>query len=698
MFTLQPLLTLQEISKGTVCFYTDKGLFKHPGNQLALYQPKLSMLEGRYWLGHLANLIDPGLTVDNVNDPDTPSTKIAHGLPSAWVVSSPLTTAFCGVVASSEPLWENVHWNKKRTKHEKCGTGDYIRFWQLSAIGGSGFVAMGVFATTSKTELPARPTQQALWEMGVRAVRRDLLQQGALVKRFWIDKGSGATPSIALWSTGNGLGETFVTVCGTTDADEARVYTGDPSATSTTPPANRLLPAEEIQQLGRVWKSFPSKPPKGENPIEPSGMARNGDWLYIASDNGIVGRLQMQSGGVQVDTPQLMTARSFSGKDRTKDHDFESVVILPHKPGFIYLGVEGRGEAPLMGFTTIAHAALSSQDSQLQKVINTQAEYDAFYAGAFAGQPPSTKPSVDFTNEVVLVVAMGEQATTGYSIAITEIRRDARQGKTYVGVVETVPPKGDPVVDLKTQPLHVVKLSRNEHDEKTKYLWGKPAVHVDPAIVEYRIDGDDASWDMVLPRTWPLDLDIGATDGMEALTFVPDGFHPFSTGPAPRSRVGVFLVVTQHEPHVIHAFDLNQPLGPDGRLHQIGRLDFTTGSQAFNGLPPLGRAKVSDMYCEYDDGPVPTWCYLYLLFDDDNSDNIPGDQLLVKCEYNPSFEPTWTVVQQMKPAPCRGVEGFAVSGSYMYFGVDQSSAQAVRNGSDEGSFDNYVLRYRREGM
>ena len=83
-------------------------------------------------------------------------------------------------------------------------------------------------------------------------------------------------------------------------------------------------------------------------------------------------------------------------------------------------------------------------------VIRDDSSYARFWASLSAGE----RPSVDFTKDVVIAVADGQQTTGGHSIAVERVTRSG-QGLA-VEVLETSPGPGCAVTQALTQPVDVV--------------------------------------------------------------------------------------------------------------------------------------------------------------------------------------------------------------------------------------------------
>jgi hypothetical protein len=83
-------------------------------------------------------------------------------------------------------------------------------------------------------------------------------------------------------------------------------------------------------------------------------------------------------------------------------------------------------------------------------VIRDDSSYARFWSSLGAGQ----RPSVDFSRDVVIAVAAGQQATGGHGIAVERVTR-ADQGLA-VEVVQSSPGPGCVVTQALTQPVDVV--------------------------------------------------------------------------------------------------------------------------------------------------------------------------------------------------------------------------------------------------
>jgi hypothetical protein len=118
-------------------------------------------------------------------------------------------------------------------------------------------------------------------------------------------------------------------------------------------------------------------------------------------------------------------------------------------------------------FTSLGTSQHSGHTTAKQQVIQTKTAYDAWYQNA--GGPPAT-PTVDFTKEDVLAVAMGTKPTSGYAIEITKVEYTNFGLLPLTGVVhyKETKPSGF-TLQVLTTPSHVVKVTKTPG--LTKYVF-----------------------------------------------------------------------------------------------------------------------------------------------------------------------------------------------------------------------------------
>jgi hypothetical protein len=116
-------------------------------------------------------------------------------------------------------------------------------------------------------------------------------------------------------------------------------------------------------------------------------------------------------------------------------------------------------------FVTIAQGEFDGPKAAKEEVIRTQDAYTAF----FEGSPPNT-PDVNWDEEEVLAVSLGERRSGGYSVEITKIIPETigiMGGTAWVHYVETV--ASGATHDALTYPYHAVKCEQNPY----RYIFRK---------------------------------------------------------------------------------------------------------------------------------------------------------------------------------------------------------------------------------
>lgn len=126
----------------------------------------------------------------------------------------------------------------------------------------------------------------------------------------------------------------------------------------------------------------------------------------------------------------------------------------PYCPG-------GGGAAVVVTFETVDRGVHSGIRDERRVVIRDGAAWASLWAEHVAGRtPPPQLPAVDFSREMVLGYFWGEKPTSGYGVEITEVVQTA-QG-LLVRVEVSFPRPGAPVLQVLTQPYHLVRLPRSD--------------------------------------------------------------------------------------------------------------------------------------------------------------------------------------------------------------------------------------------
>jgi hypothetical protein len=123
--------------------------------------------------------------------------------------------------------------------------------------------------------------------------------------------------------------------------------------------------------------------------------------------------------------------------------------------------MKGRPDGPIedIEYVTLSQGEDDGPEAAKEEVINNQDAYTTF----FDGSPPNT-PDVNWEEEMVVAVALGERSSGGYSVEITNIKHHTTgltQGSVEIRYVERVPSgvSTDPI----TCPYHAVKCQRVDY-------------------------------------------------------------------------------------------------------------------------------------------------------------------------------------------------------------------------------------------
>jgi hypothetical protein len=109
-----------------------------------------------------------------------------------------------------------------------------------------------------------------------------------------------------------------------------------------------------------------------------------------------------------------------------------------------------------VSFTTILLSTSSGIGFSVDRVIYSQADFEAFWSLAHASSSPMPPtPEIDFGKRMVVVAAMGPQISPKHSIKITRIERVKTMVR--VSIEETQPGKNCSAVGLITNPVHMVE-------------------------------------------------------------------------------------------------------------------------------------------------------------------------------------------------------------------------------------------------
>lgn len=110
-----------------------------------------------------------------------------------------------------------------------------------------------------------------------------------------------------------------------------------------------------------------------------------------------------------------------------------------------------------MTWRTLSRGLTSGLEKPLRKVIRDEAEFLKFWAAHAADvNRPALPPKVDFGNEMVIAIAMGNRPTGGYLTEVVDIQLRGRTLKVLVA--ERSPEPGVIQIQRATQPFQFVAL------------------------------------------------------------------------------------------------------------------------------------------------------------------------------------------------------------------------------------------------
>lgn len=102
----------------------------------------------------------------------------------------------------------------------------------------------------------------------------------------------------------------------------------------------------------------------------------------------------------------------------------------------------------------------SGMTEKAQQVVRTRAEWERLWAQIRAGEvPPPPAPKIDWTNEMVLALFMGQRPTGGYGVAIQSVEYGTKE--IVVRYEETAPPPDAITIQVLTQPWVAAVVKRS---------------------------------------------------------------------------------------------------------------------------------------------------------------------------------------------------------------------------------------------
>ncbi len=111
-----------------------------------------------------------------------------------------------------------------------------------------------------------------------------------------------------------------------------------------------------------------------------------------------------------------------------------------------------------LSFQTVAKGYRSGIRESLQTVIRNRAEWQKLWQKHVSIQSNSPPPpAMDFSNELIIAVFLGEKPTGGYEIEITSAQRS--DSILTVSFIEKRPKPGGMQIQALTQPFHIARVA-----------------------------------------------------------------------------------------------------------------------------------------------------------------------------------------------------------------------------------------------
>ncbi len=114
------------------------------------------------------------------------------------------------------------------------------------------------------------------------------------------------------------------------------------------------------------------------------------------------------------------------------------------------------GSAQTIPFQNLVSGQYSGLTEKTYQLINSQEELNSVWQEIYSIQiPPPPVPAVNFSKNSILLVALGEQKTSGYSIEIVKIEATSKEARVYLNLI--FPSQASILLPALTQPFMLVK-------------------------------------------------------------------------------------------------------------------------------------------------------------------------------------------------------------------------------------------------
>jgi len=214
--------------------------------------------------------------------------------------------------------------------------------------------------------------------------------------------------------------------------------------------SGRLVPADTAQPAGAGAPSEPAaaQPAPGTTtegaPVAPNAPADPNASGYVPPAN--------DTGGGAAGTPGAAPVDSMAPAPVTDTGSRAApTYVAPTNPAPANAAPANPAPAAL-AIRRIGQWSTSNVTAPARLIIRDDSAYAQFWASL--GPGAGARPAVDFTRDIVIAVAAGQQSTGGHTIAVQQVTRVG--DGLAVQVLETTPAPGCSVSQALTQPVDIV--------------------------------------------------------------------------------------------------------------------------------------------------------------------------------------------------------------------------------------------------
>ncbi len=143
---------------------------------------------------------------------------------------------------------------------------------------------------------------------------------------------------------------------------------------------------------------------------------------------------------------------------------FLSIVLIA------LLALSGCTSSPgkAISFSVVSQGTQSSFTVEQQKVFRTQGEFEDFWKSHSASTLLSAMGTIDYGRETLILLAMGEKSTSGYSIRVDRVTQAGNKVQVLYTITSPTPTLANDQV--LTQPYILIKVSKKTYPESVQFV------------------------------------------------------------------------------------------------------------------------------------------------------------------------------------------------------------------------------------